>query len=267
MTSIEITTDSVEFEKKVEKSMFEVCYIPNIFKATERHSFKLEIPKETINYSKLEDIILESLNKSMVEEGVEMVKITKDQMVIFKDMYMLRTDSVFEGKDVDGIKLYLFRNERNPLLIEDTGSLMTAFNQLLGTNFNITPTQQGNTMYFTIPLTHGQNPTEILSAFQQQLSSLMNIPFESNLISTNPLASLATLVGGTTNELPPEVRNIDLFNNQSRVQEEALVRYEVQLKELNTLGFLDDAINLEALILSDGNLEIAIEFILNNLGN
>jgi hypothetical protein len=266
MASIEISTNPVELEKQEEKSLFEVCYIPNIFKATERHNFKVEIPKETINYSKLEEIILESVNKSMVEEGVEIVKITKDQMVIFKDLYMLRTDSVFQSKDEEGMKFYLFRNERNPLLIEDTGSIMSAFNQLLGTNFNITPTQQGNTMYFTIPLAQGQNPTELLSVFQQQLSSLMNIPIESNLISTNPLASLATLMGGTTNELPTEVRNIDLFNNQSRIQEEALVRYETQLRELHTLGFLDDAINLEALILNDGNLEASLEFILNAMG-
>lgn len=269
MASIEIISEPEEIKVVEDKPKFEICYIPNIFKATNRHDFQVEIPDEPINYSKLEDIILDSLNRSIVEEGKEMTKITKDQMVIFKDTNMLRTDTVFETKDLKDMKLYLFRNERNPLLVEgaiDTSSIMTAFNQLLGTNFNVTPTQHGNTMYFTIPLTQGQNPTELLSAFQSQLSTIMNVPIESNIINTNPMATLATLMGGTTTELPAEVRNIDLFNSQSRIQEEALIRYETQLKELHTLGFIDDAINLEALILNDGNLEASLEFILNAMG-
>jgi hypothetical protein len=269
MASIEIISVPEEIKVVKEKPKFEISYIPNIFKANERHNFQIEIPDETINYSKLEDIILENLNKSLIENSLEMVKVTKDQMVIFMNTYMLRTDTVFETKDLKDMKLYLFKNERNPLLVEgtiDTSSIMTAFNQLLGNNFNVTPTQHGNTMYFTIPLTQGQNPTELLSAFQSQLSSLMNVPIESNIINTNPMATLATLMGGNTAELPQEVRNIDLFNSQSRIQEEAFVRYETQLKELHTLGFIDDAVNLEALILNDGNLETSLEFILNSMG-
>lgn len=236
-----------------QKEFFEVCYIPNIFKASIRHKFQIEIPDETINYSKLEEIILDNLKKTKPEDCPN---ITRDQMMLFKETYMIRTNDVFTVKDLKDLKLYLLKNERNPLLIDESienpNPMFDAFRQLLGANFNITPVANGNTVYFTIPFSEGQNPNDLLSLFQNQLSSALNIPVSTNVVNTVDLSA--------------NVRNIDLFNNQSSVQEEAFIRYETQLKELHTLGFIDDVINIEALILNEGNLEASIEFILNSMG-
>lgn len=241
---------------------FEICYIPNIFKRDfTRHTINVQIPEGEIDYSKLEEIILEELKKTPE------ISLTKDQMMIFKDTYMIRTDAKFERKDLENLKLFLFKNERNPLLVErpiETGSnlmslagLSQLFEQF-GTLPTVAPVPGGNTVYFTIPLNQGMSANSIASMIQTQLASALNVPLTTITAETEDSSD------DEAESSPTEVRNIDMFNTQSQLQVEAFVRYESQLKELHTLGFIDDGVNIEALILNDGNIEATVEYILNS---